>query len=222
MVSVNEIGNPEEIPKDILKAIFDKQRILAQKYVDIEEMGDLLETTATNLDTVEGQIWLKDFLYRIIEEVGESYEIIFEHLDPDKGFDSLTDLQKTHYSEELIDALHFFVELCIIAGYEHTDFKPLKECGLYVVNNDKNNPEEYAIRHWYIVQYLTFAGNKLRNKKWKKTHVLTDRKIFFEHIEEAFDSLIHALRVVGNTDEDIYMMYFKKNKVNQFRQRSNY
>lgn len=218
MVSVNEMEGTSEVPKDILGAIFEKQRELANKYVEIEEMGDLLDKTKTNLDTLEGQIWLKDFLYRTIEEVGESFEVVRNH----SHWDFVEDVNRIHYSEELIDALHFFVELCIIAGIEREEFKDISKYGHVDMLEIGLTNNSFSIRHWEIVEALTLAGNKLRNKKWKKTHVLTDRKIFFDYLEEAFDRLIGCLRAVGLNDVDIYNLYFKKNKVNQFRQRSNY
>lgn len=221
MVSVNEMKNAEEIPKDILRAIFEKQRQLAEKYVEIEGMGDLLEKTKTNLDTLEGQIWLKDFLYRTIEEVGESFEVILVNEFAEKDWTMICKLDQTHYSEELIDALHFFVELCLIAGIDRSEFKDLSEYG-YQVGNQSITFTDFKVRHWNVVQNLTLAGNKLRNKKWKKTHVLTDRKIFKQYIEQAFESLMNCLRCVGLQDKDIYNLYFKKNEVNKFRQESKY
>jgi len=230
MVSVNEIDGPETVPEDILKEIFEKQNSLALKYAEIEGMGNLLNETETNLDTKEGQIWLKDFLYRTIEEVGESYEVILDMESSNKSWDDLEPELKIHYSEELIDSLHFIIELGIIAGYKYTDLQRLDNYGKTAVgfglsqgdSVDMYNEISFIIRHWEIVKYLTLAGNKLRNKKWKETNVLTDRKEFFKYYEAAFDSLISALRCVGNTDEDIYNLYFKKNAVNKFRQASKY
>lgn len=216
MVSVNEIKNVENIPDNILKEMFTKQKELAMKYVEIEGMGNLFEKTNTNVDTLEGQIWLKDFLYRTIEEVGESFEVILLN----QHWNNIPDIDKIHYAEELIDALHFFLELCLIAGYNFDNFKQISEYG--IVRNTELNMRAFKVRHWNIVQNLTLAGNKLRNKKWKQTQVLTDRKIFFHYLEQAFDELIRALRTVGLTDEDIYNLYFKKNQVNKFRQRSQY
>jgi len=218
MVNINEMKDVGEVPKNILEAMFNKQYELAMKYVDIEKMGDLFEKTKTNLDTLEGQIWLKDFIYRTIEEVGESFEIIYIN----KDWSKVSDIDKLHYSEELIDALHFYMELCLIAGYNSSDFKQLNEYGQITGIETSLEYIYFKIRHWNIVQYLTLAGNKLRNKKWKQTQVLTDRNIFFEYLEKALDELIRALRSVGLTDEDIYNMYFKKNQVNKFRQRSKY
>ena len=38
MVNINDVPKPVEIPKNIIKAIFDKQKALADKYMDIEKM----------------------------------------------------------------------------------------------------------------------------------------------------------------------------------------
>jgi len=221
MVSVNEMKEADEIPQDILGAIFEKQMELAKKYVDIENMGDLLESTETNVHTMEGQVWLKDFLYRTTEEVGESFEVILINEFAKKDWSMICDLDQTHYSEELIDSIHFFVELCIIAGIDRSEFLDISTYGKTSGNMDLT-PTGFKVRHWEIIQNLTLAGNKLRNKKWKKTHVLTDVPIFTQYLIQAFDSIVACLRAVGLDDCDIYNLYFKKNKVNQFRQRSDY
>jgi len=219
MVNVNEIEEIKEYPEDLLGSIFEKQQELANKYVEIEGMGNLLDKTETNLDTKVGQMWIKDFLYRTIEEVGESYEVIFAH--GIRPFERLSEEEEIHYAEELIDGLHFLVELCIIAGIKKNDIaENLNHLGDHYEDGMESN--DFKRRHWNIVYYLTLAGNKLRNKKWKQTEVLTDRPIFKNNILNAFESLITALRAVGYNSQDIYSLYFKKNKVNQFRQRSKY
>ena len=220
MVSVLEIANPEEIPKDILGAIFEKQEKLAQKYVEIEGMGDLLEKTKTNLDTTEGQVWLKDFIYRAIEEVGESFEVIADMEKSETSWDNLNDSLKIHYAEEIIDALHFFVELCIIAGIKRDFFGDLEFLGH--IEHKSTIPNAFRLRHWAFVESMTMMGNTLRNKKWKQTNILTDRKKFESWLMASMDNLLRIVRAVGYTDQDIYMLYFKKNSVNQFRQRSKY
>lgn len=220
MVSALEIENPESIPKDILGAIFEEQAKLAEKYKRIEGMGNLLETTETNMQTKTGQVWLKDFIYRAIEEVGESFEVIKDMEREGGHWDNLNPDLKIHYAEEIIDALHFFVELCIIAGIPRDYFSEIGALGL----QDKFNfmPVAFRVRHWHFVEEMTLAGNCLRNKKWKQTDVLTDEKKFKRYLFNSLDALFRILRTVGYTDKDIYVLYFKKNAVNQFRQTSKY
>src|ERR1700744_6362039 len=62
---------------------------------------------ALNLNDRFSQLRLKDFAWRITEELAEATEC-FNH----KPFN------RTHFLEELIDALHFSVELCCYSGIE--------------------------------------------------------------------------------------------------------
>jgi len=228
MVDVTEMKDADVMPENILEALFEKQQTLVDKYIDIEEMGDLMDKTSTNLDTLEGQIWLKDFIYRAIEEVGESFEVIRDELikqSSEHGVVSeniwrkINDKLKIHYSEEIIDALHFFIELCIIVGYKASDFDDISKYG---INHNTLGYNDFEQRHWRFVESMTLAGNCLRNKKWKKSHVLTDRNKFKRYIDEALNNLLTIVKSVGLNDSDIYNLYFKKHQVNQFRQRSKY
>ena len=96
----------ETTNKESLKAIFDRQRELMIKYHDIEFKSGLMQTEdcPVNLDDKKGQARIKDFAWRITEEIGEA-------------IDALCNSEKLHYEEELIDGLHFLTEMTILTGY---------------------------------------------------------------------------------------------------------
>ena len=87
--------------------IFKKQESLMFQYHKIEENNGLLQTTDHPVDINDrhGQARLKDFAWRVTEELGEATDALVIHSE-----------NVTHYHEELIDALHFYVELMIISG----------------------------------------------------------------------------------------------------------
>lgn len=66
------------------------------------------------------------------------------------------------------------------------------------------------------------ADNCLRNKAWKTTHVVTDKDHFWEEMVDGLHFYVQAFIEGGLTAKDVFDLYTKKNKVNQFRQRSNY
>jgi len=212
IVNINDIKAPEEMPENIPQAIFDKQMVLAYKYAEIEGMGDLLETRNTNLDTLNGQVWIKDFSWRVTEELTEAFEGI--------EFPEMFDEQ--HYWEEVTDALHFFVELCIIAGYEAKDLPavPMAKAREYTLSPKMDGSVRYDI--FQTILYLGLACNCLKNKKWKQTQMLTDRKKFKMYIDQAWRNLIDIYLSAGLSLQDVYNLYFKKNAVNTFRQNSKY
>lgn len=206
-----------------LKEIFERQMILAKKYTDIEKMGNLLETTNINIDTKEGQLWIKEFAWRITEELTEAIQPLEEN-------ESLTDDHILHYFEELADALHFFVEMAIISGYSSEDFYELFDNGIEIygidmIEKDEIGPrklEGIRLNHWKVVYELGLMCNTLKNKRWKQTQLLTDHEQFSQYIKRAFEKLILCFIRAGCDIENIYNFYFKKSEVNRFRQRTNY
>ena len=98
----------EQYPsKDLFYIIFERQKELMEKYREIENMPREID-----INTKKGQVWLKDFAWRITEELGEAMNCLKNK--PWKQTEMLTDVD--HYKEELADAFHFFIELCIISG----------------------------------------------------------------------------------------------------------
>lgn len=205
-MNINDIKNTESTPDNIWKAIFDKQREVALKYSDIEKMGTLL-TDKDNIDTAVGQKWIKDFAWRVTEEIAEALEakISWSECDPTDG--DLLEQYGQHYTEELIDAVHFLAELTIIAGYD-------EEIIVTPVDVDTE---------WDVVYQLGLMCNCLKNKPWKQTQMLTDRPKFHRYLRRAWNAMYGVLVNEANlTDADIYNLYFKKNEVNKFRIRSKY
>ena len=191
-----------------LEAIFIKQRVLMVKYHPIEEKNGLLHTPdiPVNLHDKFGQAQLKDLAWRFTEEIGEATCALV---------DSPGDLD--HFKEELIDALHFLVELCILSGISWKDVgNELETIPRIHINGHGGNPI------YYPIEELSRAMNCLKNKPWKQTHILTDEKKYKTHVIRTFHIFVNILRGSGMTFENIYEVYFKKNEVNSFRQRSKY
>ena len=229
-MNINDVDEKIDIPdtnEGIWKAIFEKQRALAAKYSDIEGMGTLLETTANNVDTMNGQKWIKDFAWRVTEELAEAFEALEKMVNA--AGDSVTDFKDNeemlqyhehfkeemlqyheHFKEELADSLHFLVELTIIAGYDEKIMMAV----------DVNVPGVKDA--WPTVYNLGLMCNCLKNKPWKQTQMLTDRPKFTVYLIATWVSFLGLLSSRIGKPSDIYLYYFKKNKVNQFRQRSKY
>ena len=212
-MNINDVKEEIEVPKnfvDIWKAIFEKQQALADKYSDIEKMGDLLQTTKNNVDTAKGQKWIKDFAWRVTEELTEAFEAYYIYAETN-GLANHDVLE--HYKEEIADGLHFLVELTIIAGYDHEivarlEHKPMRRLSM---------PNA-----WPVIYKLGLMCNCLKNKPWKQTQMLTDRPKFEQYLLETWEEMLRLMLDCMGSKEEIYLYYFKKNKVNQFRQRSKY
>ena len=200
----------EVVEKESLKAIFDRQKELMDKYHDIELKSGLLQTEdcPVNLDDKKGQARIKDFAWRITEEIGEALDA----LDEEEGESGLL-----HFHEELIDGLHFLTEMTILSGYDLPSYYTLEEL---IKNNTSEFELNYHIR--LHVRYLGMMCNCLKNKPWKQTMMKTNKENFYFHLKLVWFNYISILTSQGFTEEDITDIYLRKSQVNQFRQRSNY
>lgn len=215
----------EEIHGDKLQAIFTRQKSLMGKYHDIELKSGLLQTEdcPVNLDDKRGQARIKDFSWRVTEELGEA-------LDARSN--------KDHYQEELIDGLHFLTELTILAGKDYDSILPqgtplydsdhledLVENAREVISRRASQGENgYSLEYWVskFIENLGMMCNCLKNKPWKQSMMKTDREAFYSRLSEVWVIYITILVVSGMNAQDIADIYLKKSQVNQFRQRSNY
>lgn len=87
------------------------------------------------------------------------------------------------------------------------------------------NPQLYLMFRnmmWDVTYHLNIARNFLKNKPWKQSQMMTNEIGFQEEIVKGFISLMGLFLMMGITDTNLYFMYFRKNLVNQFRQKSNY
>jgi hypothetical protein len=110
-----------QIPEgDMLQTIFDGQQDLIKKYHDIElsRGANVVEAPAFGeLDSRFVQWRIKDLAYRTVEELSEATNCLKNK--PWKQSEVATD--KLHFYEELADAFHFFIELCITSGMDAED-----------------------------------------------------------------------------------------------------
>jgi hypothetical protein len=217
----------ETVTGDRLEAMFARQHKLAEQYTPIEEKSGCRHTTdiPVNIDTIRGQAQLKDYAWRITEELGEA-------IDAQESGDLV------HYAEELIDALHFAIELTICAGYTPTDLWEITKN--INVKMDKPPSDDWdlleSISHCHvegvkyeslitpIIRELGMTMNTLKQKLWKQTHQITDIKEFKERLTRFWIVLIQLLQSVFEEDSlnSVVDVYLRKSQVNSFRIRSNY
>ena len=213
-MNIKDIETPEVIPKKIWPVLFKKQYELVEKYKVIENMGDLLETRANNINTAKGQKWIKDFAWRVTEELAEAYEAKNEMKEAiNLNLTELINDFEEHFKEELIDALHFLIELSIIAGV-----------GADFVEIIDRKEDEQIDTHFYsgITYHLGLMCNTLKNKPWKQTEMLTDAEKFIKYLTLVWVAMLNALKFDIGSDSEVFKYYFKKNEVNKFRQKSKY
>lgn len=118
---------------DKLEAIFKRQEELLQKFHQIEESHGLLPDPEipVNLETHQGQAVIKSRAWNITEELAEAMNELKNR--PWKQRTYPVNLAK--YYEEIVDAFHFFIELCILSG--------LDAQALYELYMDKANINKF-------------------------------------------------------------------------------
>lgn len=75
---------------------------------------------------------------------------------------------------------------------------------------------------WQIQYHLGVGRNYLKNKPWKQSGELSDENRYFQDLYLGFAKLMGYHACMGITPEPLYNLFFKKNRVNVFRQNSNY
>ena len=209
----------EEFTGDKLQAIFTRQKSLMDKYHDIELKSGLMQTEdcPVNLDDKRGQARIKDFSWRVTEELGEALD---------------AKATKDHYQEELIDGLHFLTELTILAGKDYHNLLP-EGTALYskdrledLVENAKECISQNGdnLNYWVskFIENLGMMCNCLKNKPWKQSMMKTDRNAFYDRLAGVWVLYITLLVVSGMNADSIVTTYLKKSQVNKFRIRSAY
>ena len=219
-MNVDDIKNvPDSV--NYLKDIFERQTELIEKYHPIEhqvigiERLNILLSDPFNIDDPVVQLKIKEHLWRVVEEVAESFEVVHNNED-----------NFTHQVEELSDALHFMVETMIMVKLSYSDVESLESLLDYYNYTDgedqNNNLDSDHFMYNQVFYHIGIVGNCLKNKPWKRTQMRTDKIKFYSSIKDAYNNLIYLFIHLGLEPKDIYEIYFKKSEINKFRQRSNY
>jgi hypothetical protein len=179
--------------------LLDKQSQLHEKYKDIEVgigYGIIAGQGPFHIDKRRCQYYVKDLMWRFHEEVAEAYQA-YDQIESEGSH--------RHYQEELIDALHFLLELNVVVGYVTPPTPYYVNASLGMASFE-----------------LGLAANQLKNKPWKQDFKETDFNAFLGYLSKANSSYWSFLHKVFGGSEQIWEMYMAKHKVNEFRIESNY
>lgn len=116
----------KEYSGDKLDQIFSAQGDLMSNYKEIAEKHyskifksdvkfseESFKGGAHNIHTKEGNYLIRDMLNAASQEIGEAIQVL-KNWKAWKQTEMASD--EEHFKEELIDALHFYIEACIFAG----------------------------------------------------------------------------------------------------------
>lgn len=180
-----------------------------QRQSDLEDFYHKIENRTQKVFGVnsrEGQVHIKDFLWRITEEIGEFLES--EQIGGNRW----------KSWEELADGLHFITGLCVITGRDEV----FKDAWNKHTNLLSRGHSITAVAVMSCVMTLGCLGNCLKMKPWKQTDVLTDELLFDKLLINAIQAYLDLCSVVDLDKAKLYEMYMRKSEVNLFRIRSKY
>lgn len=222
-----------------LQEIFDRQASLMHKYEEIEEQNGLLQTPDIPVDLNDrfGQARIRDFAWRMTEELGEALE-------------ALHDGRLADHHEELADALHFLAELTILTGYKPEELGGFSDLGeeddililLYeqAFRNIRKTNDSFRVAKWIepgalnrnslgmryatgqVIENLALMINTLKNKAWKQSHRETDIARFKHYLDQTWISFCGLCLRAEIDDRLLYDLYFGKAQVNKTRQETGY
>jgi hypothetical protein len=200
---------------DPLKKIFERQSELHAQFSPIEEangVGWAAITTRTGplthysdlMNDVRVQYVVKDYLWRVAEELTE-----FDHAE---GHDAAL--------EELIDALHFFVELCILTGISDMDLA--RGCALTAIwehaseeNFSAGKLDSSILLDVFLA--LGAVGHTLRNRPWKQTAQDLRYDLYVTNMCNVFEAFVRLCVSRGHALDHCVAVYFGKAAINAER-----
>lgn len=211
-------NNVPNSPKSMMQQIFEHQTSLAAKYIDIErsngfykpDLPSTREEAIGRIDDKQFQNWIKNMFWRVTEEMSEAYEVFVEHQE------SADVASINHFLEEIIDALHFFVEVNVMIGF---DYKMATES--LAGGMTGNKAPVVSVMAAFIFE-MGLAANCLKNKPWKVSQMLTDLTKFLTIVDGCWVVWGSLIKAMNLSPAEMYMLYMRKNAVNQFRQNTKY
>lgn len=205
-----------------LEEIFNRQAEFVKSLAPIYLRNDFpahADEMPWRLDSRPYQEEFRLLAWRCTEEVIEAIE--------EYAASSFGQIEKFH--EEIADAFHFFVELCLATGVTPDEVLD----GLPMVAEDWT-PGSCRLSHsfrfcgtapgdgidtrWYcFVHLLGKAMFRFRQRPWRTDDRKTDRAAFVSDLSAAYFSFITACKRSGLNADSLYAAYFAKSKINDQR-----
>ena len=189
--------------KGIIPGIFGLQDTLIDAYVKIEGENDPQNPynihRHLDINNTRDQLIIKILSQRVIEELAEM---------------SMAGHNIEHVKEEFVDALIFATEMMILLGVDGTNYD---EEAIFEDNYNMSFDQRVC-----VYEYLTAATNCLKNKTWKKDHVLVDQKAFWRRIHKFYIALLQLGESIMGSRIEVFRYFYGKWATNKFRQVSNY
>lgn len=229
IINIDDVIDKIDIPEGhVIRTIFKQQKQLMIKYDVIERKnGFQVPEPPYNINSHLVQHRLKDMFWRVAEELAEAVEVLprveVKLQDWPKHWSTNANIR--HFFEEIADAMHFLVEASIIADMCVEDV--VSVFNLLPYNKFKKEVSLQGTRVIRgacasIIFQLGLTANLLKNKPWKCTQMETDTANFNKMMKKTWQYFTMLCGHLACSQKYVYVLYAKKNLVNQWRQKTNY
>lgn len=106
--------------------------------------------------------------------------------------------------------------------YENANFDTIKS---YTPGFNAISPTTLVIQStilWWVIYYLNQARNLLKNRPWKQSQEMTKELDYQEALVKSFLLYLGYLAYTGFNQESLFELFFKKQRLNLWRQRTGY
>ena len=186
-------------------------RLLVQFHLIERNNGFRIQSMVpAELDDRHDQLRIKELAWRVTEEIAEASRAL--------SYGSPSD-----YHMEISDVIHFLVELMIVSGLTPESDPELSLEQAYLKARQGGGPPVQSTLQelWFaVVESLGLAMNQLKNRPWKEKSRETDRPEYFNQLRLTFFNLVTVcVESEVESPEMFHQLYFRKNEINQQRQR---
>lgn len=223
-----------------LEEIFKRQAAYVESLTPTLRRNNLwIDAYPLDLNNRHAQEHFRLLAWRLTEEICEALNVVNLALD---GIDSSDEARAT-FNEEVADALHFLVELCLATGVTKDEFlSGTEEDGLVLYDGiseldslgllfrDSLRFISYAQRKqvqegrftapkWCeVIVQLGLAMQSLRQRPWRTDDRPTERKDWVLGLHLTFRKFVECCILSGIGSTTLYEAYFAKAKINDERQ----
>lgn len=194
-----------------IKSFKDLYKFAMKQFVHYEEVeGVNWKEYDFSIDCAEDQMKFKDMLQiRCIEELTEASVAMDE---PDE-----------HFWEEIGDSMNFFLSAFCMLGVDMNKLYCPDKMLSPKSNKTKPKVREFSTKAYInVIEPIGYLCNLLKNRPWTETNFLVSMTDFDKRLNALWNSFWVFLGNMGLSSEDVFEIFYKKYKVNEFRRSTHY
>ncbi len=226
------VPKEQEILKSFIGNVIEE---LTEGFESYNAVYELLQPEGFNMDRVKEWEPIQNHLLNANEELADAmgfYLALFEFSNIDDK--DILDYRDCRSLNEIFEnGVSMVLSECPSIDYHHIGFlifhfadlmedpvlEPLLKGYLEIDDLHRDN---IRIILFQIIYHLSTARNLLKSRIWKQTPVMTKELEYQEELVRSFYLFTGYLLYIGVSPRDLYVLFFKKQRLNLWRQNTNY